>query len=277
MYYYRSPVLKSCQLLHSFVVDQLKSKPVNLLSSFNNKLLVSRKKSSKLFIYSQEGCYLSTITIDTNDKLHDAMWTPRGNIVYTTYSFKVVVILESGKVMNCTSLSKPSRLHISNDDIIYVADADNGVYQTTNEGVSWSLTFKSPIGWKCYEVIKITSEHSDDFWSKGIKDTKWQIYIHSVNREGVDGSVTQSAINLPEDQKIQLEGSRLSYDNNMNIFVSDKDNNAVHMFSKNNQYQVLLSDQIKHPYKVHVDKDSQLLYVGEHGVVKVFQLIYCEF
>ena len=119
------------------------------------------------------------------------MWTPRGNIVYTTYSFKVVAILESGKVMTCTSMPDQRRFHVSNDNIIYFADCSNGVYQTTNEGVSWSLTFKSPTRWQCCEVIKITSEHSDNFWSNGIKETKWQIYIHSVNREGGDAECYQ--------------------------------------------------------------------------------------
>ena len=217
----------------------MKSEPVGILSVFNNKILISKMKQSKLHIYSQEGHYMSTITLDTDDEVYDAIWTPRGNIVYTTWSGKVVVILESGKVMTSTSMPDPRRLHVSNDDIIYVADADNGVYQTTDEGVSWSLTFESPIGWKCYEVIKITSEHSDDFWSKGKENNDWKIYIYSVNRKSCNGNVKRSDVNLNKNQQIQFEFSRLSYDNCMNIFLSDF-YNAVLVLSRNNQYQVLL-------------------------------------
>ena len=75
-------------------------------------------KESKLYIYSQEGRYLSTVTLDTNDELIDAMWTPRGNILFTTNSGKVAVISEFSKVMACTSMPSPRRLRVSNDDII---------------------------------------------------------------------------------------------------------------------------------------------------------------
>ena len=275
--------MTSSQLLQNFSVDQLKSSGVKILSVFNDKLLVSCGDLSQLFIYSREGRHLSTITTNNNDKLWDATWTPRGNIVYTTsYSNKVVVMSESGKVITThTQMTKPWCLSVSSDDIIYLADEKTGVYQSTDDGVSWSLVFKSTDGWHCWQVIKVTTDHCDDFWTRERNDNyNYHLRVYSVDRRRSDGNVTCRDINVTttDGKHINLSGSRLSYDGNMNIFLSNWDNKAVHVLSANGQYhcQLLSSHHIKNsPYIQAVDKERRLLYVGQDtGVVGVFKLTY---
>ena len=249
---------------------------------FNDKLLFSSVGLPQLFIYSREGRHLSTITINDNDKLWDATWTPRGNIVYTTYSNKVVVMSESGKVITThTQMTEPRYISVSSDDIIYLADSKTGVYQSTNDGVSWSLVFKSTDGWHCYQVIKVTTDHSDDFWTLEYSNKKnYHLRVYSVDRRRSDGIVTWRDINVTttDGKHIDLSGSRLSYDGNMNIFLSDRDNKAVHVLSVNGQYhcQLLSSHHFKNTLlRLAVDKERQLLYVGQdEGVVGVFKLTY---
>ena len=261
---------------------------VTILSVFNDKLLVSYGGSllglSQLFIYSREGRHLSTITIHNNDKLCDATWTPRGNIVYTTlYSNKVVVMSKSGKVITThTQMTEPRCLSVSNDDIIYLADSETGVYQSKDDGVSWSLVFKSTDGWHCEQVIKVTTDHSDDFWTLEQSDNNnHHLGVYSVDRRRSDGNVTWRDINVPttDGKHINLSyNSSLSYDSNMNIFLSDCDNKAVHVLSVNGQYhcQLLSSHHFKNePLRLAVDKERQLLYVGQMwSVVGVFKLTY---
>ena len=160
--------MTSSQLLRNITIDQFEGWNVNILSLFNDKLLVSGSGLSQLFIYSREGRHLSTITTSDNDKLCDATWTPRGNIVYTTLdSNKVVVMSESGKVITThKKMTSPQRLSVSNDDIIYLADWETGVFQSTDDGDSWSLVFKLTDEWHCRQVIKVTTDHSDDFWTR---------------------------------------------------------------------------------------------------------------
>ena len=166
------------------------------------------------------------------------MWTPRGNIVYTTYrNNKVVVMSESGKVITTHKTTSPQCLSVSNDD-----------------GVSWSLVFKSTVGWHCKQVIKVTTDHSDDFWTLeygGIDN--YHLGVYSVDRRRSNGNVTWRDINVPitDGKHINLSFSSLSYDGNMNIFFSDYDNKAVHVLSVNGQYHCLLlsSHHIKNmPY-----------------------------
>ena len=277
--------MTSSQLLKNFTVKKLKGWHVDILSVFNDKLLVSRKCLSQLFIYSREGRHLSTITTNYNDRLWDATWTPRGNIVYMTYrSNKVMVMSESGKVITThTQMTSPRYLSVSSDDIIYLADYETGVYQSTDNGVSWSFVFKSTNGWHCWQVIKVINDHSDDFWTLEYnRDSKnCHLRMYSVDRRS-DGHVTWRDINVSttDGKHIYLPKSSLSYDGNMNIFLSEYRNTAVHVLSVNGQYhcQLLSSHHIKNgPWRLAVKKERQLLYVGqERSVVEVFKLTYGE-
>ena len=277
--------MTSSQLLTNFTVKKLKGFGVNILSAFNDKLLVSCGGLfglSQLFIYSLEGRHLSTITINDNDKLFDAKWTPHGEIVYTTLdSNKVVVMSESGKVIaTYTRMTEPRDLSVSSDNIIYLADSETGgVYQSTDDGVSWSLVFKSTDGCHCEQVITVTTDHSDDFWTLGNSVNKnYHLRVYSVDRRRSDDNVTWRDINVTttDGKHINFSSSSLSYDGNMNIFLSDRANKAVHVLSVNGQYhcQLLSSLHIKNePWRLAVDEERQLLYVGQwDGVVGVFKL-----
>ena len=190
---------------------------------------------------------------------------------------------ESGKVITThTQMTSPRWLSVSNDGIIYLADKETGVYQSTDDGVSWSFVFKSTDGWHCWQVIKVTTDHSDDFWTLEENDNNDHLRVYSVDRRRTDGNVPWRDINVPttDGKHIDLEYSSLSYDGNMNIFLSDFGNQAVHVLSVNGQYhcQLLSSHHIKNePCILAVDKERQLLYVGQEcRVVAVFELTYGE-
>ena len=95
-----------------------------------------------------------------------------------------------------------------------------------------------------------------------------------------DGNVTWKDIKVAtaDGKQIKLNNIRLSYDGNMNIFLINCDNQAVHVFSVSGQYhcQLLSSHHIKNkPWRLAVDKERQLLYVGQDkSVVGVFELKY---
>ena len=275
--------MTSSQLLKNVTVKKLKGwYSVDILSVFNDKLLVSSKYLSQLFIYSREGRHLSTVKINNSDELFDATWTPRGNIVYTTcFNNKVVVMSESGKVITTlTQMTPPRCLSVSNDNIIYFADLKTGVYQSTDDGVSWSLVFKSTDGWHCWQVIKVTTDHSDDFWTlEYSNNNNWHLRVYRVDRRRSVDNVTWRDINVTttDGKHIDLSySSRLSYDGNMNIFLNDYLNKAVYVLSVNGQYhcQLLSSHHFKNePCRLAVDKERQLLYVGQdESVVGVFKL-----
>ena len=265
---------------------------VNILSVFNGKLLVGCDLFSKLFIYSHDCRHFSTIAIiDTDDsKLLEAIWTPRGNILYTTWKIlpdygrtcSVVAASESGKVIATqTQMACLALLSVSNENVIYLADNVGTVYQSTDDGISWSVVFKSTDGLELLQVIKVTTDHSDDFWILGWnKKYKHHLLVYNMDRRYLTGIVTWRHVNVSttDDKHIDLLSScsRLLYDGKTNIFISNC-KETVHVFSLNglchSQLQSLHNFE-KRTYSMAIDKERQLLYVGQEGFVKVLKLKY---
>jgi hypothetical protein len=112
------------------------------------------------------------------------VWTPRGNIVYTAdNSNNVVVMTQRGDVIAQTKTLFPIRLSISTDDVIYLADYRTGVYQSTDDGVTWSHVFKVADGWQCVQVIRVSSDSNTQvFWtSERLRCRQYQVASASVH------------------------------------------------------------------------------------------------
>ena len=279
----------SSEQLTKITVNQLKFKHVGILVVFKDKLLVSSAFLTQLFIYGREGRHLSTIKTNGNDKLCDATWTPRGNILYTSkYNENVMMMSESGK-KNTTQILKPQGIYfyffsVSNDKIIYVTSSDKSVYQSTDDGVSWSLVLKFTGVLTVSKVIKVVNNYSDDFWTiaKTYDDNSyWHLRVYSVDSRRSDDNVTWRSINVTTayGEEIYLDhDSYLSYDGNINIFLFDSFHKAIYVLSVNEQYncQLLSSHYIKDKQlSLAVDMERQLLYVGQwFGIVEVFKLTH---
>ena len=271
----------------NFSADRIDDCTGTTSSVFNDKLLVSCfGKTHQLTILNLDGRRIVSVTInmDNNDALCDASWTPRGDIVYTTYfTYKLVLISLSGKVnITHTHMVSPRYFSIA-DDIIYLADSITGVYQSIDGGLSWSLVFNSTSGWHCWHVIKVAIDNREDFWTveENPPEDVRHLRVYSVNRNLVNGKdiVTWRDIDTitTDGLRIQLYAhNSLSYDNNMNIFLSDWENKTVHVFSTNGQYrcQLLPSNNIRNnPYGLTIDRKHQILYVGQlNSIVGVFKL-----
>ena len=254
----------------------------------HDKLLVGRGsdgiKSQLLFVFSSEGKKLSTITSENNEPLMDATWTPRGNIVYTTWWEKVVVISESGNVIiNHSHFIEPLCLSVSADNlpIIYLAAGrEISVYQSIDDGLHWSIAFNltERMPSRILQAIKVNTDHGDDFWTVG-RDNKRIHHLRVYNMEYAVSATVMRNINttISSEKGISLDNSKLAHDDNLNIFVSDS-NRAIHLFAVSGDYrrQLLSIEGLRnHPYSLAVDRDRQLLYVGEYdGLVQVFKLIY---
>ena len=275
-------------MLLNFTVDQLMNKWINILSLFNDKLVISKDKFHNLFIYSRDGDHLSTIEIKDKDELRDVTWTPMGKIIYTTYNNKVVVMSSSGKIITThTKIKAPRYLSVSNDDIIYLADYETGVYQSIDDGVSWNFVFNSTEGWHCLQVIKVTANLKNNFWIL-VEDNENNRHICEQNASYAhpDIKVTWTfkkaeTISRQERQQINLRYSTLSYDGTMNIFLNDVIGQKIHALFVNSRLFVNHSQSSfsynmeQSPCSLAVDKQRHLLYVGlENGIVQILEIAY---
>ena len=278
------------------------------MSAFKNKVLIGLVYYGyRLLIFNSEGHYLSNITLQNVGTLHYATWTPSGNIIYLTEGDgKIEVISELGKIFTFTQMKEPKFISIYNNAIMYLADT-KGVYQSSDDGVSWNLVF-SPRDPNLMWVIRVTSEQSDNFWT--LKNT-----IDSTDLTGIDESdpffllqdykrlsssnidilrlynasavsatnlksnnATGSIIRLtnPLCKDLQaLSAKTLSYDGGKHIFLIE--DYTVHVFLLSGQYYcrlLSLYDKNKRPNMLRVDQYSRLLYVVYENEVHVFKLIY---
>lgn len=275
-------MVESATLLFHFNAQVMMGESIDILSLFNDKLLVSGSGLFRLYVYSRQGQYLSLITIENLESVYDAAWTPSGNIIYTTVKTnKVVVMLESGRVIARSQTMDPRRISVSADDIIFVADYIAGVFQSTDGGVTWKLLFKSAEGWQCWQAIKVTfDDQRDEFWTREFKDDSRHLRIYIVEKHVPKDNVRWRDVKISpiNDFFIDLAFSSLSHDGKANLYLSDRNNKAVHVYSLDGQYrsQLLSSNSLTNsPRKMVVDKNHQLLYVGERGgLVEVFRLTY---
>ena len=278
---------------------------VSILSVLKGQLLVSSWRLKELYVMSENGDLLSTVKV--SEELRDASWTPGGNIVYTTYwSNKVVAMTPSGTVMTETEMREPCRLSVSTDDVIYLANGESGVYESRDEGVSWSKVLESGgDGWGCYEVIKVkTSDDCDDLWTRERKfmDGKvtWRMRVYSVKRGlGEDVSVGEVVevrevrVRTSEGREVELSGwSVLAYDGKRAMLLSewsDRENKKtlVHVLSSvRGEYLGLLlcvDDEMEEArvFGLAVDVERDVVYVGYgnergggKGKVGVFRMTY---
>ena len=237
---------------------------------------------SQLFIYYRTGSHL--LTIKVNHTLFDATWTPCGNIVFTTYfTHKVITMSEPfGRVITTQfRINVPLGLSVSNDNVIFVAVLRDGVYQSTNDGVSWNLVFKPPDGVYFFRAIEVTTDNNRNFWIL-VNDEQNNFYLHaySLDESSSYGNVTwrDIKVTMKNGKYTNLYKNSLLYDGNMSILLCDSDEKAIHVLSVKDQchYQILSLHHVTHiPRRLAIDKNGQELFVGqEKSAVGMFKLIY---
>ena len=219
----------------------------------------------------------------------DAKWTPLGSIVYTTNASTVGKVSEASDVLIRPIIyqMKAPRYLTVDFNTIYLTDLETGVFQSTDDGVSWNMVFKATDGWDCVQVIRVTSNLTDDFWTvartKTQKIQKYGLHIYSVDRIHTrtrPPNVTRKDVKAFSriGKMINLSKlSRLSYDDQMkNIFLTNCPDQIVHIFSLNSQYRprlLPLSRPNKCMWRLEVDRKTQLLYAGQGaGKIGVFKL-----
>ena len=269
---------RQLQPCHTFTVVSLNNLPVNILSVFNDELLISSYKFSHLFIYNREGRQLLAIAI--NGSLLDAAWTPRGvNIVYTASYNRVVVMSKSGKLIVAhPQFTSPQRLSVFNDSTIYLIDGNIGVYQSVDDGISWSFAFQLTGEWRCSQLIKVTIDQIDYFWTLGLQNSSARLglRVYNVDKKSFGRNIdwVNIIVSTTDGKPIDLAFSTLSYDGNNAILLHDLMQSSIYVLPLHVKLHNLLSPhKIKaQPWALAADKNRQQLYVGHSGKVGLYNL-----
>ena len=250
-----------------------------------SKLLIFASQEAKLYFLQLESCNLSSISLP-HSQIYDITWTHDGNILYTTRTpSQVVLITESGKVINKTAFEDARYLSITNS-VVYLADFQKGFYKSTNGGKNWMFMFKPQNGWNAIQIIKVTEENFNNFWAIEMRianPTAYRLRIYNVDKGFAnEGNVTWRDLNVSQiiSERIFLRDCKLFFDGYSNVFLYDNHNQAVYMFSADgrNVRQILSSNNISNPYALAVERRDEKefwLFVGmKFGVLGVFNFFF---
>ena len=188
--------------------------------SSEGQLLVGQWREHQLHVYSADCCHVTSIKLPDNDKVDkvcDAVWTRRGNIVYGEPDRnKVVTMSQSGDVIQQTNvlLLRPNCLSVSTDDVIFLIGNYTSVYQSTDDGLTWSHMFNVTDGWRCYQVIKVsTDSNTDVLWTVVKSNEDWRQRVYTVDKlQAVGDNVTWRDVTLPSHVTKNLSNNGLAYD-----------------------------------------------------------------
>ncbi len=269
------PFVTSMKPYYNFTVVQLLTltKFIGILSLFSDKILIGAPGTSKLFIYSRDGYHL--FTVDCEKALVDAQWTPGGNIVYIKKLETLEVVTESNAVIAThTHFRKAVSLSVFASKIIYLVVWAKGVYESTDDGISWNLVLLNSIdGWSFSQVIKVTVGSADSFWTLNCQSIYYcllQVYKKRPDGLWVSANFT-NMIGMP----LTLTASdRLSYDGRISFMLSNWDTDLIEIFPVNNHCHLLSSYYIDLPQNIVVDMVRNLAYVASKQVLHVFKLKY---
>ena len=248
---------------------------VHILSVFNNKLLIATcERVAKLFVYNLVTEKISTI--DTINNTRDAIWTPRGNIVYTMRQ-RIVTTTALGNYTTESPMTSPWYLSTSIDDIIYLADSEKGIYQSIDDGLTWNLFFKPKDDWHCLHVVKVSTDRSDDLWVVEEEEKgKFRLRVYSFDRKSLQRNATRRDISYRRTTSINNSKNptlTLLHDGNSTIFLSDANYKTIHAFLTNGIYVCQLENTRSEPWRMTMDRTLQRVYVGqEGGLVGIFKL-----
>lgn len=273
------------------VFSKMKLSRLSLFSVFNRQLLVSCGKllTENVDIYNDNTHNLSTIVFLKD--MVEFSWTPRGQILYRQYTLEktfLVTVSQDGmlvsKVYMNTLVGNPS---VAYDNSIHVVDEKCNVYQSTNDGVTWSHAFRARSSCWCYKAIKVSCKNGMAiYWMIEFQRSTnvFLFRMYTVNdSNNTQNIVIGSDVNLPQISFKNLAIERVAFDGYSSMLIGENVNAStfvvrVHTVSIDGIYRnKLLTDispQSELKY-VAVDRKSRLLYVMQANyIVKVFSINY---
>ena len=260
-------------------IPQLENREVYALSVWNEKLLVGHYRGKSIIMYNDTGNYIDTIALSANGKqiLYDAVWGRFEHIIVangTANSVQVYSISQKN-IIKETQMKKPSKFSVFNTSIL-LADNEDGVFQSTDDGITWSHVFQIPdntAGWQCWQVMRAdTKEIADNYWVLEKNKALFRLRIYTSKK--------LKASDVDVNNYVNLLNTNMAFDGKSAVLLCDYNKSAVHIFSANGEHQrQLIADNndglIENPWRLYIDRNKKLFYIGMgSNVLKIYTLTY---
>lgn len=269
------------------------------LSSDSQFMLVCHHRDRKFHVYGVKGPRITTKYVNEQLMILGAVWTHRNRIVHAALYNNVVIILvsfgygydDSATNKTHTIAGEFRNIEASADHSVqYIcvsAAKSTTIYQSMNEGRTWSAVISSPEG-RQWRYATCTSQNCYDgtrteFWTVELdaRTAQPSLVVYTIELAGSKRNYFN--VILPEGFNSQLLlQSKIIYDGVSSLLMADTGGSQVHVWSviyRKYDRVLVSSQQLRiRPYGLAVSKRNDSLglrlYVIEQAEVRVFTLAY---
>ena len=248
------------------------------MSSNSDNIIASSWLSKEIFVYSKEGKFVSKVR--AANTLYGAILTPANKIFASTWQIfdsKFLLMSLESNIVKEIPMNNPTFPSMFGKNTAYVA-ANEGVFEITKS--AHKKIFSFPRKTSCWQVIRVQVGALTKYWTqeRDIEPETTDNLLIRIYHIYSNDEVSLKDVTLPVTvaTMLTLTTLKLAYDGSNSVLLSDKFNNAVHLFSANGDYQrqLLRHPQISNPLFLNINAQSSLLYVLQKGEIKIFSLVY---
>ena len=255
------------------ITENVSKYPVTILSLKNKKLIVGTSEKKALLVFDVEkNCILQTI--DAPQNLRDATWLSSGNILCTLANDQVVILTELGEIFKWSKhkfsdIQYMSVSVIDGREIICLASGKHGVFQSTDDGMTWSLRYEPKRGWSSIQAIRVR-DIGECYFSIEMQSESWRLCKYGERCKYFMAGQYPNKTIVEEtviDRETYLSVVRLEYDGEKTLYLSVYYNHCVQIYSINGDKLYTLSPNehnliLTYPTSLYFDRQQKILYSG---------------
>ena len=205
----------------------------------------------------------------------------KDNFVSVSYNKKILITSMTGELIKTILIPGSIHISITKNGVLYLANVRHGVHQSTDNGFTWELVFKTVE--RCSRVIKVEhtlAKNSSVFWILEYNDEFSSLRVYTIDQNSTARNVSWVHVTLPE--TIQTDAlnkiTDLLYDCYISIMLYTATDESIHLFNVNGEYckrLLKLVDVKIYGAAFVVDYDLKLIFIRQkHCEVTVYKLIY---
>ena len=241
---------------------------IQFISISDNKFVCGKLSTNIIYVYNIIN-QNRLVYISAPANVMDGVMTSNDNILCSMADNTLAIFAMAGAIVMRPTMMSPRGLFIREDGDILLA-ADKSLYKSTDDGCTWKEIMKSPDdNTQLYYVVQVTcpqAESVDTYWVTETVNNMWRLSEYQVDS---NQKVTRRDIDTTNGRVTQY--SRLAYDGEDNVMMSDFSNHAVHMYSVfEAQYKCQLAiNYLNYPVGIAYDLEKDHLCVGLYNYNRI--------
>ena len=250
------------------------SKTIAIVYCRENLILTETKGDAQINVYSDT---ITNYVINLPDIPVDAVIISDYTIMCTTHNIEQILVYWKEKLITQKSMKSVKCLSVDKNDTIILTTGDS-IYCSSNHGQDWQKMLSVP-GVLMIKAIRVTVAYPHIVWL--LNESKDGIFFLTSFKCLFNGiCIRELNIEMRDCEGESIHANNISWDYQNTIFITDPDNNCVHIYDLTGKYDGKISvdkGRFDNPQGIAFDFKSGLLYLGQnHGNVVAYEKHGCQ-